>query len=92
MESKNNGQLPQPGNDADAAAFVALVKDEVSAQYKAVEEVDEKLFTTFAKTCRGNISGGHVWWRHRSKSSKRTGKFTPLNQFSSIRANHCRRN
>ena len=84
-KSKNGGQLPQPGSDADAAAFVALAKDEVNAQYKSVEEVDEKLFATFAKTCRGDISPmaamfGGIIGQEVVKAC--TGKFTPLNQFS----------
>ena len=83
-KSKNGGQLPQPGSDADAAAFVALAKDEVNAQYKSVEEVDEKLFATFAKTCRGDISPmaamfGGIIGQEVVKAC--TGKFTPLNQF-----------
>ena len=82
-KNQNSGQLPTPGSASDASKFVALAK-ETNATYKAVEEIDEKLFEIFAKTCQGNISPmaamfGGIIGQEVVKACTR--KFTPLNQF-----------
>ncbi|XRB18925.1 ubiquitin-activating enzyme E1 [Pseudoscourfieldia marina] len=82
------GRLPAPGDDADAAAFVATCRETNASLHPALKQdddmFDEKVLTLFAKTCAGEINpmaalfGGFVGQEVVKACSS---KFTPLNQF-----------
>ena len=81
------GRLPVPGSDADASALVGLAGElwgAADGAHRLVEELDTKVLTAFAKTCRGNLSPtaavlGGVLAQEALKAC--TGKFTPVNQW-----------
>lgn len=84
---KNNGQLPRPYNEEDAAQFVHLAQS-VANQYVNVlgsdDKLDEKLIKTFAYQSRGDLApmasvfGGMAAQEVLKACS---GKFTPVHQF-----------
>ncbi|KAH8384761.1 hypothetical protein KR093_007810 [Drosophila rubida] len=81
----NNGKLPRPWNDEDAASFLDVCKS-VNA------DVDEKLVLQFAKICAGNTCpmdaaiGGIVAQEVLKACS---GKFTPIYQWFYYDALEC---
>ena len=82
-----HGRLPAPGSEADAAALVGLARglwEAADGAHRLVDELDAKVLTAFAKTCRGNLSPtaavlGGVIAQEALKAC--TGKFTPVNQW-----------
>ena len=51
----DHGHLPRPRHEADASAFVALVKEQNGKLAQAVEEVDENLMKQLAYSATGDL-------------------------------------
>lgn len=81
-----HGRLPAPWSDSDSKLFLNL------PAITEAEEVNEKLLTTFAKTCAGELSpinaviGGTIAQEVLKACS---GKFTPIKQYMYFDAIEC---
>ncbi|KAL9642679.1 hypothetical protein ABK040_009758 [Willaertia magna] len=87
---KRNSRLPKPFNKEDAAKVVEIAKEIVPEPLK--DQLDEKIVTILANTCRGNINpmatflGGLIAQEVQKACS---GKFSPLNQYLHFDALEC---